>query len=265
MPYGLPQSRQLVELTYDLCAFDDEALAYIQRVEAADGAALELNVKIAINNFVQGCKSDGIWRAIKASCILAGARTLKGALVPLVGADPSNVNFVNSDYNRKTGLIGDGITKYINVSRNSNVDPQNSFHMGCYLSSNDINLNQVLMGNQGGATTGSNCLLCNAGNLFSRNRTTTAVSHGATNPLKFLGTNRATSTTYTLRRNSTTTSHTVTSETPRNQDMAVFAGPGGDSESTSRIAFYTFGESLDLDKLDTRVTTLVSALSAAIP
>jgi len=67
--------------------------AYIAAVEAADGQALESGVKTAITNFVAGCRADGIWNAIKASCILAGARTLSGALVPLVGTAPTNFNF----------------------------------------------------------------------------------------------------------------------------------------------------------------------------
>jgi len=61
---------------------DPDAQAYITAVETADGQALETAVRTAINNFVVGCKADGIWNAIKASCILAGARTLAGALVP---------------------------------------------------------------------------------------------------------------------------------------------------------------------------------------
>ena len=66
-------------------AYDTDAAAYITAVETADGQALETAVADAINAFVVGCKADGIWDAIKASCIMAGARTLNGALVPLVG------------------------------------------------------------------------------------------------------------------------------------------------------------------------------------
>jgi hypothetical protein len=61
---------------------DTDAAAYITAVETADDQTLEEKTKIAIDNFVLGCKADGIWTAIKASCILAGARTLNGALVP---------------------------------------------------------------------------------------------------------------------------------------------------------------------------------------
>jgi hypothetical protein len=63
--------------------YDEDAGNYIQAVETADAQALEPATRKAINNFVIGCKQDGIWEAIKASCILAGARTLDGALVPL--------------------------------------------------------------------------------------------------------------------------------------------------------------------------------------
>ena len=96
--------------------FDADALAYITVVETADGQALEDGVKIAINNFIIGLKTDGIWESIKASVIMAGARTLNGALVPLKGPAPTNFNFVAGDYNRKTGLKGNGSTKYMDTN-----------------------------------------------------------------------------------------------------------------------------------------------------
>jgi hypothetical protein len=95
-------------------AYDTDAQAYINAVEAADTAAgvsggLEAATKDAINAFVVGCKADGIWTAIKASCILAGARTLAGALVPLVGAAPTRFGTEGGwTYDRKTGLKGSG-------------------------------------------------------------------------------------------------------------------------------------------------------------
>ena len=44
---------------------DADALAYITAVETADGQALEEKTKIAIDNFVLGCKADGIWQPSK--------------------------------------------------------------------------------------------------------------------------------------------------------------------------------------------------------
>jgi hypothetical protein len=83
----------------------------------------------------RGTKADGtFWDALKASCILCGARTLAGALVPLAGAAPTNNNFVDADYNRETGLKGDGSTKYLDSNRANNADPQDDQHVCVYAS-----------------------------------------------------------------------------------------------------------------------------------
>jgi len=111
--------------------FDNDAWEYIARVETADGQILEQAVRNAITNFVIGCKADGIWTAVKASCILAGARTLAGALVPLVGAAPTNGGglFVSGDYNRKTGLVGNGTTKYLDSNLSGADTPSTNSHI----------------------------------------------------------------------------------------------------------------------------------------
>ena len=119
---------------YDGFTDDADATAYLTAVQAADGQVLEPAVRLAVNSFIKGCKADGIWTAIKASCILAGARTLTGALIPLVGTVPTNFNFVSGDYNRETGLVGDGSTKYLDSNRANNADPQNSNHNTCWVS-----------------------------------------------------------------------------------------------------------------------------------
>jgi hypothetical protein len=69
---------------------DPDALTYLAAVAAADGAPVEVGVAMAVDDFIRGCKADpsgtpgrSNWDAIKASCILCGARTLAGALVPL--------------------------------------------------------------------------------------------------------------------------------------------------------------------------------------
>ena len=113
---------------------DADAQAYVNAVEVADGQRIEDPVRFAINNFVIGCKADGIWSAIKASCILAGARTLAGALVPLVGTAPTRFGTgAGWLYNRKTGLKGNGTDNYINSDRSNGVDPQDNIHLSAYL------------------------------------------------------------------------------------------------------------------------------------
>lgn len=113
--------------------FDPDAQAYINAVEAADGLPLEAEVKVAITRFVKGCKKDSTWDAIKACCILAGARTLYGALVPLIGPAPTSINFVPSDYSRTTGLKGDGLSKYLNSGyKISHKTTGEDLHLGLY-------------------------------------------------------------------------------------------------------------------------------------
>jgi hypothetical protein len=258
---------------------DPDAEAYITAVEAADEAespgvgSLETATKVAIHSFVKGCKNDGIWPAIKASCILAGARTLTGALVPLVGTAPTNVNFVSGDYNRKTGLVGDGSTKYLNSNRNNNADPQNSSHCSAFFGTNYVATlaNSAILG-AGGGTTGSNQIQVGAGSSLPvfRNRSTSFV--GRTNPASFsglIGLSRANSSNFTARFNGSNFTDAIASETPFNGNILVFARNSSTLEpglfSNSRLAFYSIGESLDLALLDARVTDLINAFAAAIP
>ena len=241
-------------------ALDADAAAYIAAVEAADGQALEAGVRTAINAFVVGCKADGIWNAIKASCILAGARTLNGALVPLVGTAPTNFNFVSGDYNRKTGLVGDGTTKYLDTNRNNNADPQNSKHLAAFASTTGTGFGNSLV-----ATTnviGRSFILSSGQFSITRNAVFQGTSLVAPT---FAGASRANSSNVTHRANSTSfTVSTGPSEVPTNTAILVYNRPGANI-SNHRLAFYSIGEALDLALLDARVTTLINAFAAAIP
>ena len=110
-------------------SFDAQASAYIASVESADGQPLEPGVRLAITQFVIGCKRDGNWNAIKSSCLLMAARTLAGALVPLAGPAPTQTGFGSGDYSRTAGLTGNFSTKWINTNYGHSTDPQNDFHM----------------------------------------------------------------------------------------------------------------------------------------
>ena len=254
--------------------FDADASTYIEAVEAADTQALETGVRYAINDFVIGCKNDGIWDAIKASCILAGARTLNGALVPLVGAAPTNYNFGAGDYSRKLGLIGDGSTKYLDSNRAGNADPQDNNHTACY---------QISVQNA------SNKPYMNAGSFFVGARGlaqynqkpeffATSISVGGASGLVpansnvtlssvFAGSSRSASNLVTARYNSQNYTFTRNSATPTTASIWLYRwnGAGSPAFSDARLAFYSIGESLDLAKLDTRVSALITAIGAAIP
>ena len=248
---------------------DSDVANYIAAVETADGQSLEFDVKFAYNNFIVGCKSDGIWDAIKASCILAGARTLAGALVPLVGTAPTNYNFVAGDYNRETGLVGDGSTKYLDSNRNSNSDPNSDVHQSIFISTAHTSGVGAYIG-VGSGVAGATHILANLtlNEFAARNRSDNAyVISSAATSTGFAGTSRNNSSTFLLRVNNLSSSFTRTADPSMNANNFVLARNGGGNNilTTGRLSFYSIGESLDLALLDARVTTLMSDIGAAIP
>ena len=234
---------------------DPDAMAYLRAVEEADNQPLEQGVQQAVNQFVIGCKNDGIWDAIKASCILAGARTLSGALVPLVGTAPTSYNFVAGDYNRETGLVGDGSTKYLDSNRAANASPQNNSHLSVYVSSLPSSPSALI--GVGVADAGAYHIT----NIDSRHNASTASAFSASQG--FIGISRASSGSYTLVNNKLVASISIASNGVQSVNHNVFRRTG--STSDARLAFYSIGESLDLAALDTRVSTLITAIGAAIP
>lgn len=253
--------------SYSFSSLDPNAAAYIAAVQAADGQALEAAVASAINAFVVGCKADGIWNAIQASCILAGARTLSGALVPLAGAAPTNFNFVAGDYNRKTGLKGDGSTKYLNCNRINSADPPDSKHLAVLASTiafatgaNPVYLDSGWSGtaNSGIAISGST----SSNGAVSVNGAAIAVSNF--NVAGFIGCARISAAQVAVRGNNTTGIYASTRNTPGSNNTLLMRDTAS-TYSNARIAFYSIGESLNLALLDARVTALINALAAAIP
>lgn len=255
-------------------AYDPDAQSYITAVEAADGQSLETAVKDAINTFVVGCKADGIWAAIKACCIMNDARTLAGALVPLVGTAPTNFNFVAGDYDRGTGLVGDGSTKYLDSNRNNNADPQDSFHGSAYVSTAQTGVNGLAIMGAVSTTPSVNRALqlsIDNGRDIAANRSSGSLS--STRPVNsfatgFLGTSRDSSLDYDFRFTNTTLTNAEVSLAPPSLSIYVLAQNVNNTvsaPSNARLAFYSIGESLDLALLDARVTALVNAIGAAIP
>jgi hypothetical protein len=255
-------------------AEDPDAALYLSKVQSADGQALEPAVQQAINDFVVGCKADGIWNAIKASCILMGARTLAGALTPLKGGSPTNVsnNFVSGDYSRTTGLVGNGTNKFLNSGRNTNADPQDNQHNAVYVSTAQTSGTAFYLGARNttlaDGTIGAASLGTTSGNHFVRSRSETFITLSGT-PAGLVAVSRSASSEYISRNGGVSATQTVTSQTPANREIALFAlmqssNSTGTLFTTGRLAFYSIGESLDLALLDTRVTRLYEETRFAI-
>lgn len=247
---------------------DPDVAAYIAAVETADGQGLEEEVKAAYSNFITGCKSDGIWNAIKASCILAGARTLSGALVPLVGTAPTNFNFVSGDYDRKTGLVGNGSTKYLNANRLGNADPTNDEHQSVYVSTSASNSGYPQYIASFVGATGRTIAWTGVDNLGAYvfpNTTTAGANSGGGSPTGLIAHSRDNAATFDFFVNSTLTADiNQGSSAAPNGDTYIFSS-NGNLASNARLAFYSIGEALDLSLLNTRVSDLITAIGAAIP
>lgn len=262
MPGALLGSPAPLEMI-DAYGYDADARRYIRAVEAADGQRLELAVRNAINEFVVGCKADGIWSAIKASCILCGARTLSGALVPLVGAAPTNNNFVSGDYSRRNGVLGNGSTKYIDTNRNNNADLQNDRHISVFVTAAPTSANGPLLATP--RANGSTWIFTQTGNITSiRMSQDASFSAGGQAAIRMVGVARQNAAGFVYRVQNTTITAASQSSPPSAQTLRVFFGVDG-QYADGRAAFYSVGGFLSLSALDFRVSALVAAIGAAIP
>jgi hypothetical protein len=245
---------------------DSDANTYIASVEEADGQTLEWNTKAAINKFIVGCKTDGIWDAIKASCIMAGARTLDGALTPLKGTAPTNFNFVANDYNRKTGLMGNGFNKYLNSNRLNNADPQDDKHIAVWRTKSETrDITRCALGSGTGISLGESQLLTTNANRYFRVNyygTTDSISDNTAIP-GFWGASRSTSAETSTRYDQSSGTIPDTSNLPVSNNLFVFSRDLGFSPSDAWISFYSIGTSLDLALLDTRVSQLITDINNA--
>lgn len=245
---------------------DPDAAIYIDRVQSVDGVSLEAGVKSAINDFIVGCKSDGIWDAIKSSCILAGARTLDGALVPLKGTAPTNFNFVSGDYDRKTGLTGDGSTKYLNTNRQDDADGQNDKHYSVYVP-NGLSVNRSMLGGLATSPNRFTSLLGQTTDINFAINASGGVGVPPVNATGFLGASRSTSTAISVSSNGVVGTYSQNSFPSSSLDIFVLARNLDGNVSlfeTKPLAFYSLGASIDIALLDARVSTLISHLAFAI-
>ena len=243
-------------------SFDSDASTYIDAVETADGQALETDVRVAINDFVLGCKQDGIWNAIKASCILAGARTLDGALVPLVGSAPTNVGLLDTDYNRTNGITN-GFGEYIDTNYSNTLPFQDNHHLAVYQPIAGTGSNIAGVGS--GPVAGATHLYADGSRIVYRNRSSGSNDQTTgVRPTGFLGMSRGSSSSFNTRHLGVSNVFQRASQSPYVGNVWIF-GRNPQLSNPNTISFYSIGESLDLALLDTRVSNLITAIGAAIP
>jgi hypothetical protein len=232
---------------------DPDATDYFARIVSA-GSTISVNNQAAVNAFIVGCKADGIWTAIKASCFLAGPDDLTGALVPLVGPSPTNTGFVAGDYSRAVGLTTDNVTKFLDSNFNHATNPQSNAHMVSWVPTVP---NQTTMGTAR-SVTGSSTIY-SSGRCRSQN---SALFTGATPASGFFGHSQFSSSQVSYRTGGVSYTYSNTSQTPRSENVTIFRLAGGDlPSSTGTVAFYSMGESLDLAALDARLATYMASIT----
>jgi hypothetical protein len=273
MPGGLLGVTTPVPMPGDSYAYDAEAADYIRRVEAADSQPLEQGVRVAINTFVVSLKADGTWPAIRACCVMMGARTLAGALTPLVGVAPTNANFVTGDYNRRTGLLGNGSTKSLGSNRAQNADPQDDLHMTVYVTAAATNFAAfpiymgVGAGSAGDVHIGA---LTNGSDLFVRMRSSTSDTFsGVATSAGLVGVARSGANWYATGAGVTSRTFARASQTPRSESTRVFSGLNVSTGvaqlwSNARLSYYSIGRYLDLPMLRARLDRLSADIRAAV-
>jgi hypothetical protein len=212
-----------------------------------------------------GCKADEIWSAIKASCILAGARTLAGALVPLVGAAPTNFNFVSGDYNRKTGLVGNGSSKYLDSNRSNNADIRSNKHIAVFRTTSETRTATMCALGIVAATGAAQLVTSTTLRFFRISSFGTETGISDTTAVNgFWGAAGTSNTSVIGRYNSINNALTVTDTAQVSGNLQVFARSGADF-TDARLSYYSIGESLNLALLDARITALINAIAASIP
>jgi len=276
LPYDHPYAGGYPGIGSQPLPADADAIDYLSRVKAADGAGVEVGVATAVNAFFRGLKATpGLFDAIKASCILCGARTLAGALVPLVGDAPTNVanGFVSGDYTRggaTPGLKGDG-TSYLDSNYAFPSDLLNDMHISGYVSEQPASLGGFFSSSYVNPGSGVSILLNSAATEANATLSRTPFSGAATISVAdangFIGANRDNASTVDIRAGGTQEEDASASSAVTALNQYVFSRNTLGTPNnffTGKVAFYSFGQSVDLEALDTAVTNLITAIGNAI-
>lgn len=113
--------------------YDADAQAYFDQIALA-GSTIDSTAKMAINDFVLGCKTDSIWTLLQDIGPLCGD-DLTGALVKLKKLSSAwtytSTGFVGGDYSQATGLTG-GTGRYLTTGVLANALTTNSTGIGVY-------------------------------------------------------------------------------------------------------------------------------------
>ena len=261
--------------------YDPDALLWFAAVEATGAnfgsspASITTN-KTAFNTAFVNLKSAGIWDTIRQACFLIGPSTYQGALVNIkLTGNPTNANFGSGDYNRLTGLKGNGSNKYLDTGITDDSIPQNDLHIYTTLSNEGtalgVNVPQFIIGSNYAGDGGLvMCCFVNTGAarfqyLYCDRNSTIESNIGTFVPytLGKIGYSKSGNQVTFYQGDPigwTTEFGGNGSDYLTSYPYCLFRDPAGSTNFDGRSFFYSVGSSTDIATLDSIVQTLKTSL-----
>lgn len=264
-----------------VAGYHADAANYLNRVAIEDDESLEQPVQWVWDVFFRQMADTDHPTPTAASHKIAlqagtaipmiGARTLPGALVPLYPGmpTPTNIGFVSGDYNRATGLKGDGSSKYIdsNTSFAFSDSTDHDRSIAVWMSEDvpyDADNADCVVGSFGGTSTRFPQLLILGSTRLRVIRLATNKSYDITDVAGFWGASVVVDQT-DIRLNGNNTTVSVGNNLDANQGNILFFCRGAGSDiSQTRLCIGQAGTAIDLAYMDTCLTTLQSSIAAAL-
>ncbi len=248
-------------------SYDFDAIKWISAVETADGQLLEPGVRAAMNRLVMDMKAASVWVPLSKMTVRMGARTLAGALIDIKTPSTSwtNNNFVSGDYNRTTGLIGNGTTKYLDPGITNDSLAQNDRSIFEYLQATASSNTKHYAG--AGLVSGA------TGDFSMRYDTSTTLrvrclgnvtTDPNANAVGLIGMSRSGASTWTSRGGQADQANTQTSAAPNSKSIFFYAvdNSGATNHSDHRGRAGGVGANLSLSDLETCIATYVTSIVA---
>lgn len=264
--YSQTGSNTIAVSAYDAAAATDIAAVITAGSDWGDTADRRAQYKWAYSELIRDMKAASVYTPTEFRLALMGPNSLAGALACGIGGTLTNNGpFVSGDHAQKTGLKGDGSTKYLRSSRAGNANGQDNFSWWVYVTApmTAAASNKAFFGNMNTAG-GVRMLKPSSGNTYSvrAKSTGTVVPTGdPTTATGLVGMSRSASGDFVFRANGA--NQTVTSASAGNlADVVDFFAQAGALLGDQRIGALGGGASVDLAALETCLNSYSTKLSA---
>jgi len=250
-------------LRFSLAATD-----YLKRLDA-EGARIRMFDKANAKLIDALVELGGAYWDSAGTITTLCAKGFDGLTVPL--RDGMNVGtpvaFDASDLNVKTGLKGDGSSKYIDSNRNNNADGQNNIAMGVWIATPPTTASATAyIGSRHPslATPMSQLLQLNSTSKIARLNSGATGTFDSTADSGYFGASRSSGSELVARAQATNTTISAASSAPYDNTPWVFARNhfGSPAYSNTRLSLYHIGPALTLETLDGILTTFMSEVDA---